>query len=358
MLRSSSRTVASIAVLLGLVSISIAQPANRWFKGNTHAHTINSDGDSLPSEVVKWYKDAGYDFLVITDHEFITPIAPLNSTPTSKGLLVISGQEVTDRYDKKPYHINGLGLTGVVRPAALDGAVVTLQRNIDNVRAAGAVPQLNHPNFGWALSSADILKLKGVKLLEIFNGHPLVNNQGGGGSRSTEQIWDELLTAGMVIYGVADDDVHHLKRLGDRTAATPGHGWVMVRASELTAASVLQALDSGDFYASTGVELLDLRSDPRRVSLTIKTERWSKYTIQFIGSGGRVLKETHEVSAVYEITGNEGYVRAKVLESNGKAAWTQPVFVRAKREQIPSRREYRSSRSDQADRSRCKNRNL
>ena len=28
--------------------------STRWFKGNTHTHTLNSDGDSTPDEVVRW----------------------------------------------------------------------------------------------------------------------------------------------------------------------------------------------------------------------------------------------------------------------------------------------------------------
>ena len=31
------------------------QPAGRWYKGNTHTHTLNSDGDSTPDDVVRWY---------------------------------------------------------------------------------------------------------------------------------------------------------------------------------------------------------------------------------------------------------------------------------------------------------------
>ena len=49
--------------------------------------------------------------------------------------------------------------------------------------------------------------------------------------------------------------------------------------------------------------------------------------IEFIGHGGRILKESIESAAVYNIVGNEGYVRAKITESNGKLAWTQPVFL-------------------------------
>jgi hypothetical protein len=51
----------------------------------------------------------------------------------------------------------------------------------------------------------------------------------------------------------------------------------------------------------------------------------SKYRIQFIGSGGRLLRESVETQATYVFTGDEGYVRAKILESNGLVAWCQPV---------------------------------
>jgi hypothetical protein len=27
-----------------------------WYKGNTHTHTLNSDGDSTPDEMVRWYR--------------------------------------------------------------------------------------------------------------------------------------------------------------------------------------------------------------------------------------------------------------------------------------------------------------
>lgn len=315
-------------LLMALTVDGQRSEALRWFKGNTHTHTTNSDGDSSPSEVVKWYKDHGYNFVVVTDHEFITPVNPLNDEIAGTNFLVISGQEVTDSFDKKPYHINGLGLDRTVKPAKLAGAVETLQKNIDNVIAAGAVPQLNHPNFGWALKADDIKLLRNVRLMEIYNGHPLVNNLGGGDSQSVEDIWDQLLTAGHVIYGIGDDDSHHFKRIGDPAAATPGRAWVFVRSADLTPTAILRALNDGDFYASTGVELEHYSATAKQISLKIKRERWSKYTVRFIGTGGRILKETHDERAVYDITGNEGYVRAKILESNGKMAWTQPVFIK------------------------------
>ena len=312
----------------GLSAQTTVPVKTRWFKGNTHAHTLRSDGDSTPEEVTKWYRDNGYNFLFITDHETITPVEELNKTFGKTGeFVVFMGQEVTDRLDDKPYHINGLGVERVTMPQRGKTVVENLQSNIDSVRASGGIPQINHPNFGWALNADQISQVKNIKLMELFNGHPLVNNLGGGGSPSVETIWDSVLSGGKLIYGIASDDVHSVRKLGDRKVPTPGHGWVMVRAQELTGKAILEALERGDFYSSTGVELEDYRSDGRSMTITIKPERWSKYRIQFIGAHGKLLAESLENSAAYRFKGHERYVRAKVIESNGKVAWTQPVVV-------------------------------
>lgn len=324
------------SVILFLVVISplfcIGQPkAAKWYKGNTHTHTLNSDGDSPPDAVVKWYKDNRYNFLFITDHEFITPVEPLNREfGVEDEFAIFAGQEVTDSLNKKPLHINGLGLAKVCMPGKGTTIVENLQKNINCVRAAGGVPQINHPNFGWALTGDDIKKLDRVALIEIYNGHPLVNNLGGGGLPSAEAIWDTLLSSGMKIYGIADDDSHYFKRLGDRSAPTPGQAWIFVRSEALTAAAILASMERGDFYASTGVEFADVSAATKQITVNIKEEKWSKYTIHFIGRNGRVLKTATSNPATYTIRGNEGYVRAKVIESNGKMAWTQPFFVKSK----------------------------
>lgn len=304
-----------------------AQTLN-WYKGNTHTHTLNSDGDSTPADVAKWYRENRYNFLFITDHEHVTNVAGVNDLHGVAGtFLVIGGQEVTDRYDQKPYHINALGTSTVVMPNRLPGAVETLQKNVDDVIKAGGIAQVNHPNFGWALTADHLIKLQNYTLLEIHNGHPLVNNLGGGGRPGAEEIWDSVLTSGKLVFGVADDDSHFFKRIGDPTAPTPGQGWIYVRAAELTPKAILDSLKRGDFYASTGVELTDYKADGKQIAVTIKEERSSKYRIQFIGRGGRILSEATTSPATYTIKGDEGYVRAKIHESNGKMAWTQPLML-------------------------------
>jgi hypothetical protein len=279
--------------------------------------------------VVRWYKTHGYDFVVITDHEHVTAVDPLNAEFGKDGkFLVIPGQEITDRFDKKPYHVNGLGLTQVVMPKrSTAGAVANVQANVDAVRQARAVPQINHPNFGWALTAQDLIQVKNASIFEIYNGHPRVNLLGGGGSPSVEEMWDTVLTAGRIYYGVAVDDVHHFKRLGgEPLTAAPGQGWIYVRAAELSAPAILAAIDRGDFYASSGVELSDYTVNAKGMSLTIKAVGDFRYRTQFIGAGGQVLSDSITNPAVYKFRGNEKYVRAKVIESNGAMAWTQPVF--------------------------------
>ena len=98
----------------------------------------------------------------------------------------------------------------------------------------------------------------------------------------------------------------------------------------MEARALLDALERGDFYASTGVELTDYQATARQITVTVKETAFSKYRIQFIGKGGRVLREVTEPSATYDIRGDEGYVRARVLESNGRVAWGQPIMVSAR----------------------------
>ena len=80
-------------------------------------------------------------------------------------------------------------------------------------------------------------------------------------------------------------------------ARSATHGWVMVNAPELSQRAVMDALDHGDFYSSTGVELESYAADKNTVVIAVKKERWSKYNIQFIGRGGKVLAESFESPA-------------------------------------------------------------
>ncbi len=306
---------------------SPSAPKPRWYKGNTHTHTLNSDGDSTPDEVVRWYREHGYQFLVLTDHNFVTSVEGINALHgADEQFLVIKGEEVSDKFGNKPIHVNGLNVSRLVKPQGGNSVVETVQRNVDAVRDAAGVPHINHPNYEWAITAEDLKQVQNNKLFEIFNGHPLVNNQGGGGAPGLEEVWDTILSSGKLLFGIAVDDAHVFKKPWDKQSARPGQGWVAVRADKLSPTAILEALERGEFYASTGVELADYQVDGKQMTVTIKAERASKYRVQFIGKGGAVLNEVITNPAMYQFKGTEPYVRAKVLESNGKIAWTQPVW--------------------------------
>lgn len=320
-------------VQLSLVGVAsqAPQPALQWFKGNTHAHTLESDGDSTPEVVTERYKEHGYNFLVLSDHNVRTSIEALNAKYAVPGTFtLIPGEEVTSSFEKKSIHVNGLDTRTPIGKQQGTSVVNVIQRAVDAIRAQEAVPHINHPNFNWSITPDELRSVKNNKLFEIYNGHPMVNNAGGGGMPGTEQAWDVILSSGVLLYGIAVDDAHNFKDLGNLNLAGPGRGWVVVRAATLAPRAILAAMERGDFYASTGVELADYRATPTSMTVTVKKQAFAKYRIQFIGKGGAVLEEALDSPATYTFRGTEGYVRARVLDSNGRIAWCQPVVIPAK----------------------------
>lgn len=312
----------------GLQAIQPASGGGSWYRGNLHTHTLNSDGDSTPDDVVRWYREHGYHFVAITDHNYLTSVGGLNALHGADGkFLVIKGEELTDRVGEKPVHVNGLDPAASIQPPGGRTVVSMVQNMVDAIRDVQGVPSVNHPNFGWAISADELAQVQRTRLFEVFNGHPLVNNLGGGGVPGLEDTWDRILSSGKLIYGIAVDDAHYFKRPEDKTAPRPGFGWVYVRAAGLEPRAIVSALERGQFYSSTGVELASIDATAQSLTVAVRAERQSKYRIQFIGRQGTLLAESTSSHATYTFKGDEGYVRAKVLESNGKAAWVQPVPV-------------------------------
>lgn len=321
-------TAVAVAVFSASPKTQVPGPQGAWYKGNLHTHTLNSDGDSTPDDVVRWYRERGYHFVTLTDHNYLTSVDGLNALHGADDkFVVMKGEEVTGSYDKKPIHVNGFDPASFIKAPTGTSVVDTMQRMVDAIREARGVPSINHPNFGWAITADELAAVQRTRLFEVYNGHPTVNNYGGGGVPGLEEAWDRILSSGKLLYGIAVDDAHYFKRPEDPTAPRPGFGWVHVRAPRLESRAIVEALERGDFYSSTGVELRALEVTSTAMTVTVREAASSKYRIQFIGRQGRVLSEATASPATYAFKGNEGYVRAKVIESNGKSAWIQPVPV-------------------------------
>ncbi len=391
----SMRFIVLISILWSVQTSAQSQ----WYKGNTHTHSYWSDGDDFPEMIMEWYKTHGYDFIALSDHntlaegekwklipsqpfrqqrfkEYLTRFGSdwVNQKTDSAGrllvrlktlaeykplfeekgkFLIVPAEEITDTYEKKPIHINAFNIKELIKPAGGNSVAAVMQNNLDQVYAQRTrtgqpmFPHINHPNFGWAVKVEDMMQLKGERFFEVFNGHPHVHNYGDSVTMDMEELWDRLLIhyireGKQLLYGLATDDAHNYLEYG-KAFSNPGRGWIMVRTNELSAAAIITAMEKGDFYATTGVELEMLEFTNRELQLKVKQQPGVTYTIQFIGADrnaspgpGKILKEVKGTEASYTIGNNDLYVRAKVISSKLKenpfqegdveTAWTQPVI--------------------------------
>ena len=292
--------------------------SNRWYKGNLHTHTslLGSTGPASPENVVRWYKQHGYDWLGITDHNVLTEYE-------TDEMVMVRGQEVGKHMPSGngPIHVNGFGITRSVEFVDLEEKVPTMQANIDAVLAAGGMASLNHPNDRNSFTHEHVLQTTGASFIEVFNGGgPSKNNDGGNGRPSSEETWDGVLSGGQRLYGIATDDAHTYDEFRpDR--ANPGRGWVWVRACPLTEETILSALRRGEFYASTGVELADLSATSSELSLGIQARPGESYLTKFVGKHGRVLSEQDGLHAPVRFRGRRGLRKG----DGGVDRWWQGV---------------------------------
>ncbi len=297
----------------------------QWYKGSLHTHAREGESDSSVEYVVKWYREHDYNFLVITDHSTVT-IPPAYAIEGDPSFLFIPGEEIMGYGTGRLLEINAFNITEDISPIHSETDLKALQRCLDTVREIGGVPMINHPNYQWRLGADIILNSKNCNLFELYNGCPGTNNYGDDNHPSTEQIWDFMLSAGKRIYATATDDAHVYQKFSAELS-NPGRGWVVVKAKKLEVNEILQNLEAGLFYSSTGVEISDLIVKPVQIEIFIQMSGKNQYTTDFIGTKGKLLLRTQNNPAVYKLTSNEKYVRAKIVASDGSCAWIQPIFV-------------------------------
>jgi hypothetical protein len=268
----------------------------RWHKGQLHCHTSESDGDLSPDEVLALYKKLGFDIVALADHNLVT-------RASSSNLLVIGqeyGRGSTESSGRG--HMVGLNVISYPSPGA------SAQRRINRMAGQGGVVFLSHPDTGIGWSTSLMRSLHSYVGIEIYN----YNHD-----ESAVRKWDEVLTSGKLVWGFAVDDAHYLDQFGK--------GWVMVRLpGEATTKKVLAALRRGSFYSTLGPTVTDIEVEERRIWVRAKDATG----IVFRGHGGKMLQTTEGPTAMYELKGQEGYVRAELINADtGLRAWLQPMMV-------------------------------
>ncbi len=304
-------------------------------KGNVHTHSFLSDGTATFDDMVGWYRTHGYQFVAMTEHNVRIDPAELN-VYAAPGFVVLPGEEVTNSATHAPLHVNSLCARTTVGGGTDYGAAdLGLTLMFRQIRAAGGVPLVNHPNFHYALRAGDIASgASGPYLLEIASGHPDVHPEGNAVHPSAETIWDDVLARGAEAYPAAVDDAHGLEPA--RSDALPGKGWVETFGAETSVEAICAALAEGRLYASTGPEIARLVVKGDAIAVAV-TDAGAK--VEMVGEWGEVLRTasaggapeaaglagTREVS--YRLTGEETLVRVRVTGADGKRAWTAAFRV-------------------------------
>lgn len=389
------RHLVTLTALAALAACASAP--TRYYKGNLHTHTLWSDGNHFPEMVVDWYAQHDYDFLALTDHNVLadhekwmqndqvvrrggrTALADYRErfgadwvderqrdgklevrlkrldefAPLFDELLLIPAEEVTSSFESKPIHINASNVASKIAPQRGASVQDVMRKTMLAVAAHATandrpvLAHLNHPNFGWGVSADDIAQVTQERFFEVYNGHPSVNHRGDADRPGTERLWDIANTTrrrdlgAALLMGLGTDDCHNYH---NASGSTPGRGWVMVRAAACTPEALLAALERGDFYASSGVYLADVRFDGQTLSVDIAPAEGASYVTDFIGTRGdgepgEVLASVTGPRPSYRVRGDELFVRATITSSatvdnpvwdgQPKQAWVQPVIPSA-----------------------------
>jgi hypothetical protein len=286
--------------------VSPYRQPQRWLKGNLHTHTTLSDGKATPDEILRMYREDGYDFLAITDHDRFSGPPP----DEFEGMLLLPGQEchVASENGGFDYHVVSLGDTGDI--PRLDGA----QAIVDEIRARGAMAILCHPR--WSFMPYELFdQVEGCTAFEVYNG----TCEKAVGRGFSNEYWDRYMTAfKRPLWAVAVDDTHRPER-------DFAMGWTFVNA-EKTAAGIFDALQRGDAYSSTGPRVETIRVDDSTITLHTSSAK----AVKFVSTDGRVIASAegeHVKVASYQPGGDELYIRAEVHGHDGRIAWTNPFFI-------------------------------
>lgn len=331
----------------------------KFYKANLHCHSTYSDGKMSVEELKDAYKKMGYSIVAFTDHEHVID----NSHLDDEEFLTITSCEVAIKefenistlknFGMRVCHLNFYALNqhNAVTPcysSAYDhfvsdrtNGLITYeeeyQRNysIDDINKMiktanekGFIVSYNHPS--WSLENAThYLGYENLFAVEIFNTSCM-----NLGIVDDEVVYDDLLRSGKKLWCTACDDNHNNTPLDSPLNSSFG-GWVCINAKELSYDEIMRALINGDFYASTGPEILSLVRE--KDTVTIQCSPCSRISLVTGTRRGEVIaaEKGETISgATFKLRETDGYFRIRVENEWGKKAYTQAYPVTSKPNEI------------------------
>ena len=290
----------------------------KHLKGNLHCHTTRSDGKGTPEEVIRLYAQNGYDFLALTDHRLYN----YDNFAPETNLTIIPGVEVdrnTAAVTFPCHHIVSIGPqkeagNGFDQNQRFETIPFTnnaeTQELLDMLHANNNMTIYCHPEWSGR-TARGFEDLQGNFAMEIWNSTSALAT----GNDRNAAYWDELLAQGKRLWGVASDDGHSMHQ--------HCNGWVRVN-SENNVPAILEALKNGAFYASTGPEIYDFYVEDGVAYVNCS----EAVEIQFVHLLTPYRLTTGEAltSASIKVRTGTDYIRAVVVDAQGRRAWTNPIF--------------------------------
>jgi hypothetical protein len=311
------RLIASGSIEENVMDLPFEEPGRFW-RGNLHTHSSCSDGALSPEQVGRLYREAGYDFVAITDHfraEYGFPVTDTRAvrTPTFTTLL---GAELhaARAAPSAEWHIIAVGLPLGFAPPDPGESGPELARR---ARAAGAFIGLAHPAASL-LTLADAESLDAAHAVEAYNALAAHEDRA-----DSWHLLDLLLSRGRRLGAYAADDAHFQPQDPPACAA-----WVQVRAESLDPGALLAALKAGHYYASTGPEIHSIRLDADRV--TVRCSPVSRVLVTGCVPGKQVRdgQDLAACSLPLEMFQESAYIRVTVVDATAKRAWSNPIWLR------------------------------
>ena len=304
------------------MSQMLFRAGDRLFRGNLHGHSTHSDGREDTAEVVRMYREAGYDFTCLSDHLWTNPRFAAETVNDSAGFdsddfITIPSAEL--HCHGKLHDHDGLWhllANGLPLDFAVAGSTETAPELVRRAVAAGAFVTIAHPEW-YALTTeeARCVAEAGTHAVEIYNHASEIGAARGGGIATLDQLAHE----GFRLHLTATDDSHQLPDDGFG-------GWVMVAADRLDSGAIIAALKAGDFYASCGPDFTSITREG--ASLHVATSPVSR--IVMAGGGHQALSAHGDglTEAVFDIgTLDADFIRLVITDSTGRAAWSNIFWM-------------------------------
>lgn len=281
-----------------------------WLRGDLHCHTLHSDGDAWPADMLDEAVRRGLDFLGVTDHNQVGHHADYAALRGEHLPILLPGVEVTTYGGH--WNVWGTDRWWEFREPSTEAVSRTMQA----AAASGALVSVNHPKpYGPPWEYPDAI---GFHAVEVWNGPWERLNH------VALAWWEQQLRAGRRLVALGGSDLHHLRARDPDVRHARDLGcpttWVLA-GDDRTPAGVLAALHAGRVFVSRA---------PAGPQLFVDRESHSA-RVRVVGALGAVLMLVSQDGIEYSTriaaedwsdsrgwTHRFGYLRAQVVNQNGQ----------------------------------------